>query len=134
MEKKKNSMSWTYFMLNSHAILSKCGSQTDHRKFHLVVVQNLLEISSREHHPSVHPKMKTKPTKQLNDDNSNIGQLQYSICSVTYTQSNRNIQLPSFSVKDVKLCCACICVSEFTILRFLKHGVNTPWERNSSRK
>jgi len=35
-------------ILNSYIILSSCGSKMDHRKFHLAMVQNLLEMSARK--------------------------------------------------------------------------------------
>jgi hypothetical protein len=69
--------------------------------------------------PSIHPRRKTKHTNHSNetnlkDDNLNIRQIMF---AVLCAQLNTNVQLPNFSAKNVKLCCACTYVLEFTTVR-----------------
>jgi len=47
--------------LNSCIILSSCGNRMDHRKVPVVLVQNLLEMSSREPHPQFTPRRRRNP-------------------------------------------------------------------------
>jgi hypothetical protein len=48
-------------VLNSYIILPSCSSKIDHRKFHLALVQNMLEISAKEPHPHSTPREKPNP-------------------------------------------------------------------------
>jgi hypothetical protein len=53
-------------ILNSYIILTSCGSQADHQKFYLTIVQNMLEMRARilDLDPAWD---QSKPTSQLDD-------------------------------------------------------------------
>jgi len=50
-------------MLNSYINLPPWGSQNDHRKFHPLLAQKLLEMSTREPHPQ--PTSRGRPNPQM---------------------------------------------------------------------
>jgi len=51
----------TSVILNSYIIPSTCGSKIDHGECYQVLVQSILEISTREPHPQSTPRGRSNP-------------------------------------------------------------------------
>jgi hypothetical protein len=84
-------------------------------------VQGILILNLPQDEDKTH---KSVTWQELEDGNSNIRQLQDHVCGIVYAQPNRNVQLPNFSVKDVKLHCAWTCISEFTMPRYISETLD----------
>jgi hypothetical protein len=98
-------------ILNSCIILSPCSSKMDHRKFHLAIIQNLLEVSAREFHfqatPRGGPNTQASQMKCLEAQHTE----QWSACTVICTVKNK--QLPNSRSPCAKSVCAQTGVLEF---------------------
>jgi hypothetical protein len=97
--------------LNIYIILLSCSSQIGHRKFRLILVQKLLDLSSRGSHPQTTPRWRSNPqTSQmtwLEGWQFKHWTLAGSRLRCNVFLSNRNVKVPSFSVKYVKCLYTC---------------------------
>jgi hypothetical protein len=96
--------------LNSYIILLSWCSKTNYGKFHLVLVQNLLEMSIREPHPQSTPRWRPNP------DASQMKHWPVAVSCLRCCEHSKT-QLPNVSASLVQSTCVQAHVSEFTTPR-----------------